>query len=151
MKIVILLFLPLISLDAAAEIYKWLDRNGNIVYSQSPPPADASSLKTPEITSSPDIDGTAGKAVEEIIKSEKEARKRRETRQQQKREDQTTQAQNKQLQRSCQKLRDNLNTMKSNNHIYTEELDGSNRFLSKKELSQKILDAEQQIQNHCTE
>ena len=151
MKIVILLFLPLISLDAAAEIYKWLDRNGNIVYSQSPPPADASSLKTPEITSSPNIDGAAGKAVEEIIKSEKEARKRRETRQQQKREDQTTQAQNKQLQRSCQKLRDNLNTMKSNNHIYTEELDGSNRFLSKKELSQKILDAEQQIQNHCTE
>lgn len=151
MKILFLLLLTIISVDATAEIYKWIDRNGNIVYSQSPPPADANSLKAPEISSPPDNGGTADKAVEAIINSENEARNRRETRQQLKKDNQAKKARQKQMRQSCKKLRNNLETMKSKAHLYIEESDGNNRFLSEKELSQKILDAEQQIQNYCSE
>ena len=152
MKIVLLLLIPtLIASKAVAEIYKWLDHNGNIVYSQSPPPADASSLKTPEINNSSGENEAAGKRVEEIINSEKEARSRREARQQQKRDARVKTARQKQLQQSCRQLRKNLEVMKSQGRVYIEESGANNRFLNEKQLSQKTREAEATIKKHCTE
>ncbi len=152
MKIVLLLLvLTLTGSQAVAEIYKWIDHNGNIVYSQTPPPADASSLKTPEITSSPDNGGTASKTVEEIISSEKEARSRREARQQQKKDARQKAARQKQLQQSCRQLRKNFETLKSEGRLYIRESDGNDRFLNERERSQKMQEAEENIKKHCTQ
>ena len=146
-----ILFLTIISQDAAAEIYKWLDRNGNIVYSQSPPPVDANPLKTPEIAGPPDNNGAAGKRVEEIISGEKEARQKRLARRQQQKDARTKKSRNKQLQKNCHKLRENLKIMKSQGRVYIEESAENNRFLNKKELALKTREAEETIKKHCTE
>lgn len=152
-RVVPLLFLTIISPGAIAEIYKWLDRNGNTVYSQSPPPAGASPLTTPGVSSSSPDNGTTSKAVEEILNSDREAREKRRALQQQKRAHKAEEERHKQLRQSCERLRNNLATMKSKGgrRIYVEESGGKNRILSESELSKKMLDAEQKIQKYCTE
>jgi len=152
MKIVLLLLiLTLIGSQAFAEIYKWLDHNGSIVYSQTPPPADASSLKTPEINYSSGENEAAGKRAGEIINSAKEARNRREARQQQKKDAREKTALQKQLQQNCRRLRKNLQTMKREGRLYIRESDGNDRFLNERERSQKMQEAEENIKKYCTE
>lgn len=150
MKMLLLILLStIISSEAVAAIYKWLERNGGIVYSQSRPPAGVRPLKTPKISGSPDSTA-AIKAAEEIISSEKDARERRQARQQQKKNDRVTTSREKQLQQNCQKIRGNLDIMKSNARVYIKEADGNNRFLNEEELSQKRREAEEKIKQQCT-
>ena len=51
----------------AAEVYKWVDKDGNTVYSQNPPPGDteSSTVKTP---AAPDDSEAAQKAMQSEIK-----------------------------------------------------------------------------------
>lgn len=152
MKMLLLsLLLALVSSEALAEIYKWLDSHGGIVYSQSRPPANATSLKAPEIIYPPDDNGAASKAHQEIINSEKEARNKREGRQQQKQDTQENIAGQKEIQQSCKRSRKNLETMESKGHVYIKDPAGNKRFLSPKELSLKTQEAKEIINNYCPE
>jgi uncharacterized protein (DUF779 family) len=152
-QVKMLLSLPLIlvSSETLAEIHKWLDRHGGIVYSQSRPPAGATTLKAPEIIYPPDDNGAASKALQEIINSEKEARNRRLARQQQNKDDQEKIAVQKEMQQSCKRSRKNLEVIKSKGHVYTMDSGGNKRFLNPKELSLKTQEAKEIINNYCPE
>ena len=152
MKMLLLsLLLTLVSSEALTEIYKWLDPNGGIVYSQSRPPAGATSLKAPEIIYPSDDNGAARKVAEEIINSEKEARNKREARQQHKQDAPEKIAGQKEMQQSCKRSRKNLEIMESKGHIYIMDSGGNKRFLNPKELSLKTQEAREIINNYCPE
>ncbi len=51
----LLLCLIFISISAHAQMYKWVDKNGNVSYSDQPPFKGAEELKAPELSSVPAI------------------------------------------------------------------------------------------------
>ena len=152
MKILLLsLLLAIVSAEALAEIYKWIDRHGGIVYSQSRPPIGATSMKAPEIIYPPDDNGAANKAHQDIINSEQEARDKRQNRQLQKQDAQEKTAVQKEMQRNCKRSRKNLKTMERSGHVYIRDSAGAKRFLSPKELLLKTQEAKEIINNYCPE
>lgn len=139
----LMLSLPL---GARAGVYKWVDNEGNTVYSQSPPPAGAPSaiIKAP-----PSVD--TKRALRDLKKSVKRADKAREQRAEHKAELHRLAEEKVEQEKGCAEAQDRLLRVNTLPRVYTQNEQGDRRRLSEEERQARIADARADIAKYCSD
>lgn len=133
------------ALPASAEIYKWIDASGNVVYSQTPPP-DRSAEKVKGATKPATGSEQTGERLDAQLK-ESDERKAAEGKSE---EELAIEAENKRIAvENCKKATKNSETLKSRGQISIKEEDGSFRKLAEEERQARISEAQAQVEEFC--
>ncbi|MGH8489346.1 MAG: DUF4124 domain-containing protein [Gammaproteobacteria bacterium] len=126
-----------------AEMYKWVDDQGQVQYSQSPPPGrPAQTIKSP-----PKADSKS--ARETLEQQLKDAEIRSDKRQEQAETDQKTKEEAGERKAACEAARDKLTRLEANPRILRVEKDESRTRLSEEERQAAIVEARTQVEKHC--
>lgn len=135
-----------------AELYRWVDENGRVHYTDTPPPPNAK--KTEEIdakrraapAAQTDGDAAQGKSY---VEQEAEFQKR----QVQKAEKQAAEAREKEQaearKRGCQEARTELAGLQAGNRITQYNAQGERVFLDDREIKEKIAQVKKSIADLC--
>ncbi|MES9972594.1 MAG: DUF4124 domain-containing protein [Candidatus Thiodiazotropha sp.] len=136
----LLLFINLV----AAETYRWVNEDGVVTYSQTPPPnvdAETVNIKTPPASSADD----SKKRLEELRQKLADSAEDRALKKAQKQEQAEIKAENK---KNCSTARKNLEQLTAlANRLYKTE-DGYVR-LTEEDRQQKMQQAREQIKKYC--
>lgn len=126
-----------------AEMYKWVDDEGQVQYSQSPPPGrPAQTVKTP-----PKVDSKA--AREKLKQQLQDFELRGDKRQEQAEADQKTKEQAGERKAACEAARERLAKLDGNPRILQYAEDGSSKRLTEEERQAAIAEARKQVEKHC--
>jgi hypothetical protein len=144
LTLLVLLGLPL---AATAEMYRWVDANGQVHYSDSPPPAGAKSPKTIDMPSpAPAAAPAKGKTWQEKD-LEFRQRQQAETEAQAKKEKEAADA--KQKKENCEAARRNLQTLESGQRVATTNAQGEREFMDDGARQKAIAEARRAVDSWC--
>jgi len=127
----------------AAELYKWVDAEGNVNYTQSPPPpgTQGTTIKPPP----PVANEASRQQLDQRIDS---LNKLTEQRQKQVEQRQKTEGEQLEQKRLCEQARSRLASLERPRVSVTAS-DGSSRILGEEERMQGLEKARQQLQELC--
>jgi len=153
MRLLILLVLPLLlflQTATASTLYKWVDANGNIVYSQTMPPPGAKVLQQPRIRglNRPAAPPAGSDEVPQQAQSETSAPTPSPAAQP---ASTLTEEQQEQYREYCQNLRKNLERLQQPKRVYVSTEDGGRQYLGDEEREEKIRTTTEKIDKHCQE
>jgi hypothetical protein len=139
-----LIFLVLISTSLSAETYRWVNEDGVVTYSQTPPPGvESQVIKTYSAPS-----GDAGAAKQKLQKLRQELADREEDRALKKAEQQEKSKNEKVRTENCKAARSNLQTLTSlGNRLY--KVGDQYLRLTEEQKEERIQEAKQQIEEYC--
>lgn len=158
MKRLLVLALLVMALPASAAMYKWVDQNGKVHYSDQPPPdgarqsgvvnTPAPHTSTPP-TTSPAPAGAAPKGPKTAAELEMEFRKRRveATEAEAKRQQEAQAAEEKK--RNCAQATNRLVALQTGGRITKHGTDGETVYLSDAEIAQELGDARKIADSWC--
>lgn len=133
-----LVALTLAAQPAGAEVYKWVDEEGVVHYSQQPPAEGESTVLEPK-TAPPKPQQTTGGAPDEAG-GDGEAETAAEAEQQQGAGT---------IDEFCRQARADIQTLEAGGRVRVEEADGSLRYLGPEEQQQRLQQLQQQVANNC--
>lgn len=172
-SMVALSVLLITTLPAQAEIYKWVDKDGTVKYTDTPPPtgvkslstigkktaaptAQAPSPETPQVTpgtnAKPQTPGAA--KVDSLGKSdntspEAQAKKKRELEEIAKKNKAELEAQAKKKELNCATARTNYQTYSQGGRIYKTNEKGERIYVDEKDLAEGAAQAQRDMQEYC--
>lgn len=164
MKLVMVLgALLLTALPVHAEIYKWVDKDGTVKYTDTPPPNGAKTLstikkKTTNPATAPVVatDGSLTNSAQtqaigaDGAASEQElAKKKREIEEVEKKNKAEKEAQAKQKQLNCTAAKSNYQSYSQGGRIYKMNEKGERVYLGDKELADGAAQAKREINENC--
>lgn len=143
---------------ASAEVYKWIDAEGRVYFSDRPPQAGAETVPMPGTQAGPagapanaSADAPSDTPEERLEKQrkllhafEEERRQKRDT-QEQERQDQAERQQN------CVLARDNLQSLEQASSVYRLGPDGERIFLDEAQREQSLAGARAAVEQWCGE
>lgn len=145
-KTVLTLCLVTLAAAASAQIYRWKDENGGIVFSDKPPEGRARQQEKLDTPLSAPSSGSIQKnlAEQEISfqKRQKEARERAE-------KTGKEEAAQAEKQEYCSSLRRQLMALESGERIVRRDENGERQFLEDAQREQEIAKVRQAMQNTC--
>lgn len=145
MKTPLLLLMMLVfSGNAAAAMYKWVDEDGNVHYTQTPPPADVRQAET--IKPPPDVN--TDKARKDLEQEQELVDKIREQRLETKEEERLAQKEREQKEANCKMARDRLASYTQPRVRYTGE-DGNRYYFTEEERQEQIQKSKDMIDEFC--
>lgn len=128
----------------AAKLYKWVDADGNVTYSQQKPP-DAQA-ETIRLRSSTLDDSGAQERLDQLNERAGEASKDREF------AETTASAQkerDERLKKNCEIARENLRILQNSSRIQDKDAEGNPYFLDDDAIKAKLEQTRTQIQQNC--
>lgn len=154
--------LLLTALPVQAEIYKWVDKDGTVKYTDTPPPNGAKTLSTikkkaasPAPVVAPDgaitnpvqpqVTGGDGAASEQDL-----AKKKREIEEIEKKNKAEKEAQAKQKQLNCSAAKANYQSYSQGGRVYRMNEKGEREYLDDKGLSEGAAKAQRDMQEYCS-
>lgn len=154
-------------LPAQAEIYKWVDKDGTVKYTDTPPPNGVKPLSTIKKKAvSPTTPPAAATALPEGAQtnptqtqaaasdgaaSEQEmAKKKREIEEIEKKNKAEKEAQAKQKQLNCSAARANYQSYSQGGRVYRMNEKGEREYLDDKGLSEGAAKAKREMQEYCS-
>ena len=144
----LLLVVILLGQPVAAGMYKWVDENGNIVYSQSMPPPGAKILEKPPLPKSrPSSSGTetmASTGTQEAGNTQQA-----ETSAGTEKKSPLTPQQQEQYREYCEQVKQNLDLLMQPKRIYVTNDQGERHYLDDKEREERIGQANENIKRYC--
>ena len=156
MKKYLFILLMLSSANAAADLSKWVDANGNVQYSDQPPPANVkaktlhSTSNTPALTSASGVAASsappAGKTLAEREAELKKAQKAK--------KDAADKAAQEQARKdadnaNCEASKQNLRTLQEGIRMVEINANGERSYISDEQRQQRIAKAQQNISTFC--
>lgn len=151
MRFFLFVIIVVFSTHSYAEIYKWVDENGQTHYSQSPPDKNAREITLPPSSAQP---GEKEKIQQRLQEQEKFLRALDEERQYQKKladEEEKRQQQIKAHEKYCREMRLELQDMERGGVVWYElDKNGERVFLSEEEVETKKQDLRQRIKKDCS-
>jgi uncharacterized protein DUF4124 len=144
-QICLFFFFSLMTLTSYADVYKWVDENGQTHYSQTAPEnQNAEMIKAPPPPAS--LPEEAQQQIDELIEQQTEARKA----QDEQLATQKQEAEQKQiLENNCELAKSNLQTYMDNPGRRVLKEDGTVIRPTEEDRQQKIQEAKQDIQEYC--
>lgn len=129
----------------AGKVYKWVDKEGNVTYSQTAPPggnrADAIKTKKSHVS---DEDAKAQlKALTERGRDDRKSKKLIEADKEKTAELDARKAEN------CKAARQNLAVLKAGGRVQSKDSDGKQFYLNQDAIAQKTAQTEAQIAQFC--
>lgn len=135
----------LVSVSVQAQIYKWVDENGQTHYSQQPPTSGEAQLM--DVPRPPPINAEeAQQEVDELIEQQQEAEKA-ELEAQQAAEEEAKQQAIKD--KNCQIARQNLTNYQNNPGRRVVDEEGNVTRLAEEDRQQKMVEFQEQIDLYC--
>ena len=154
LKIIIglLVFLS-VQTATASTLYKWVDDNGNIVYSQTMPPHGAKVLQQPRISGlrRPPPPATDAENAESVPQEAETAGDTTPPSPGTQPAENPATEQQERLSEYCENLRKNLERLKMPKRVYVSTDDGGRHYLSDEEREEKILSTDEKISTYCQE
>ncbi|EUJ10105.1 hypothetical protein Meth11DRAFT_0916 [Methylophilaceae bacterium 11] len=155
------------ALPVQAEIYKWVDKDGTVKYTDTPPPAGAKSLSTikkkatsPAVIPAPAAATPEGGLTNPTLAqpaggdgaaSEQEmAKKKREIDEIEKKNKAEKEAQAKQKQLNCSAAKANYQSYSQGGRVYRMNEKGEREYLDDKGLSDGAAKAKRDMQEYCS-
>lgn len=134
---------------AAAEMYRWVDSQGKVHYSDSPPPAGAKSSKT--IDTPPPAAPPAGASAKPKSWQEKEMdfRQRQSAEAEAQAKKQKEEAQAKEKQQNCENARRNLATFESGARVATTNEKGERVIMDDAARASAMAEARKAVETWC--
>lgn len=146
-----LCFLPFAHTAWTEEIYKWVDEDGVVHFSDCEPPPGCEA-EVVEVAPPPD-DGDVARARQRLdnllAQQQASAAARREKREADERERQETLDRAVELQRECAASHHNLRVLKTPRPVYSIDASGEHVYLTDDERAAEILRLEQFIEAYC--
>jgi hypothetical protein len=130
--------------DPNAAIYKWIDDNGNVVYSGTRPPSGRKPLSSPSLPPAPRPVATTTLPFSTAGKTSSGTDSPPVTKQ-----DEEIQKQISLIEEACEKLRNNLKILNLSDRIYEKDSQGVRTFLTETERKEKIRSTERRIREEC--
>ncbi|MGH8507591.1 MAG: DUF4124 domain-containing protein [Gammaproteobacteria bacterium] len=143
MLLCVTLGVALASPGLRAEMYKWVDDQGQVQYSQSPPPGRPSQTIKPP----PKVDSKA--AREKLKQQLQDFELRSDKRQEQAETDQKKDTEAAERKAACEAARDKLTRLESNPRILRVDKDESRTRLTEEERQAAIVEARKKVEEHC--
>ena len=145
MKSIFIVLMLLFCSQAVAEIYKWVDDQGKVHYSDKPVKQDAQQLniKTEDINKSKLSQQERLERRQRLLQAYDEDRAKR------KEEDSKAEKQQQRLQRECVIAKDRLAQYERSTGLYDLDKEGNRVMLSEKERESVTDRLRQQIKQHC--
>jgi len=150
-KLLLLIVLILLSFTATAEVYKWVDENGKVHYSDKPINQNSKQLKiqdniSPEQQRKAQQEAKARlerqqKRIGNIMASEKEEKKRAEK----------AQKQAAKKDRYCAHIREQLAMLKMQTRIYEVNKKGERVYMEDERREREKLKLERQLTQQCSD
>ncbi|NIM27722.1 MAG: DUF4124 domain-containing protein [Gammaproteobacteria bacterium] len=128
----------------AGKLYKWVDADGNVTYSQQRPPgqqAEAIRLRSATLSAEgaqEKLDNLTGKASEQ--QKDREFAQNSATAKQERSE---------RLANNCKIARENMRILKNSSRIQDKDAEGQPYFLDEAGIQAKIAQTQQQIDDNC--
>lgn len=143
MKISPILLALLVSSNALAAMYKWVDENGEVHYTQTPPPGDiqAETIKPP-----PDVN--TEKAREELQQRQELVEKIREQRQEENQKEKLAQQELEKKRANCDMAKKRLDSYDQPRVRFVQP-DGSRRYATEEERQAQIQKSKEMIKEFC--
>jgi len=141
---VLLLLTLTVNNPVHAKLYKWVDDQGNVTYSQQKPPdrqAETIELKGIE---SPDPD-----AREKLEVSKEQAESDRKNREFAKNDEDISETRHQRHKKNCEIARQNVRILKSSSRIQDKDEKGQPVYLDAAGISAKLAQAQRQIKDYC--
>lgn len=139
------LFLSCVATVSQAQVYRWVDQNGNVNYTQSPPPSGES--ETVKLHKLPE--GVTENAQEELEKLRRQQAEE-EKAQQVKRQNESNAAAAADLQkRNCENARKNFAKLERQGLRLRSTVDGQAVVLSDDERLERQKQAQENIEKYC--
>lgn len=130
------------SLTTSAAMYKWVDEDGNVHYSEKPPPGD---IEVQTIKPPPKVDSEkANQALQEQLDQLKALEEGKEPKEQAVTEEELAVKKH-----NCELGKDKLQRLQDNPRVYTEAEDGTRTRLGEEEREARIQEAQQMIKDNC--
>jgi len=139
---IIVSFIGLLPLATQAAIYKWVDENGKVVYSQQKPqntktekikvntrvPDNSSTYNKPSLKKNEDNKSASNNKPDTDNKSEKSPKERAQ---------------------SCKRAQDNLRKLVSRGRIRLKDGEGNIKYMSEEEKQQRIKREQDRVKENC--
>lgn len=136
----------LLTAPVEAAIYKWTDENGQTVYSETPPPKGTTGTRLKEAPPPP-VDPNA--AMENLRNRAEAFEKRQEELGKQESDTQQSAEREKQVQENCERLRNNLEILTTNNQVREQTGEGEYTVLGEEQRQARIKATQERIQKEC--
>lgn len=143
-----LVLLACLSLSAQAGLNKWVDENGKVHYSDSPP-VDAKVEPVRNITGKGQESAPADYSSKSYSQREAELNKSRQEKKEATEKSAREAAQQQERKQNCAAARDNLRALESGTRLVTYDENGEKRFLDDAERSQRLNSAREAVKANC--
>ncbi|MGD8478050.1 MAG: DUF4124 domain-containing protein [Burkholderiales bacterium] len=137
--------------NSAGEMYRWVDENGQVHYSDQPPPANARSIKSlnseginPPPSADDEVDAEPSYAQQEKAFEERQAQ-RAEERAEAARKKQEEEERKK----NCELARSNYNTVNSGGRVMRVNAQGEREYLNDEEIDKAAAEARSNVEKWC--
>jgi len=153
------------ALPVQAEIYKWVDKDGTVKYTDTPPPGGTKPLSTigkkvvkPAASPAVEVPKESSMAVPAQAKAEKkedlsaeaQAKKKKEIEDIEKKNKAELEAQAKKKQMNCTTARANYQTYSQGGRVYRTNEKGEREYVDDKGLAEGAAQAQRDMQEYCS-
>lgn len=143
-----LLLLASISLPAQAGLNKWVDENGKVHYSDSPP-ANTKVETVRNVTGKGQESAPVDYSSKSYSQREAELKKSRQEKQEASEKSAREAAQQQARKQSCAAARENLRALESGTRLVTYDENGEKRFLDDAERARRMSSARETVKANC--
>ena len=133
------------AMAGAAEVYKWVDEQGNVHFGDRPQGAEVERVQIRN--ASPDAQSQ--QRIQQLIESQEAGRQQREQDKQAQEERASQQAAAERHAEYCKQVRKNLETLKIGGRIYKSKTNGDRHYFSSEEMAAEIERLEATIAERC--
>jgi hypothetical protein len=145
---VLILSVFAIAMNSTAEVYRWVDKNGKVHFTDRKPAAEAENI-TAEVKSQ-NIDTSSGELQKLTSMREQEEKAKQEKIQQEQKIQQERKEKLAELNRpACERAK--IRLKKISGHIVFTDEQGRAVTVTEKERQQMVADLTQEIQQHCSQ
>jgi len=149
----LLIILMLVSSNAFSALTKWVDADGQIHYSDVPPPPNKNikilSKTSGEAAPKSEDDQPASAAPKSIAEREAELKKAQQAKKEADEKNAKKQAEAEARKTYCATLQQNLKVLQEDVRIMDVDASGNRSFLEDEQRQQRIAKAQQDIGTHC--
>jgi hypothetical protein len=138
------------SMPALAQLYKWVDANGQVHYSDKPPPASAKPEKTLNIRNVPSAPAPPSEGGTVTAKSAAERDLEFRKRKVEQEEEQKKAAAEAETERqNCARAQEKLRLYQEAGRVYRIDEQGERQYLSDEGREQGLAEAREEVDKHC--
>lgn len=132
-----------------AQVYKWKDKEGVTLYSDSPPPGNISYELVDNVRTAPKTNTPAASPDSQAARNAAALRRQSDA-EQERRSDEKKRAEEEARRANCQNAKSNYQNYKAGGRIYKMSPEGEREYLGNEDIQRGLEEATKEVKQYCT-